>query len=730
VILFFIFYFLFFIFYFLAHKEKKREEKKRKEKKRKETQHNTTQIANPETVIFFLFPTIIMDVLRQVAGKNSAIRAVVHDDVTSYIVQDYAYKVSTDLLPIRARGLFEKQGRIVARGYDKFFNVGEVPGTQWTSLAQHTQGPYFATLKHNGCIIFVSYDDDDALSVRVSSKNSLTSAHAARGRQWVNAHLAKSGAAMGELANALKIRNATAVFEMCDDEFEEHVLPYKGDKAGLYMHGLVKNDVMFESYHVREVQEFAILFGFHVTPYAMYASLLEVKLACESYCGPPIEGWVIRAGNTYFKYKCDEPYLMWRQWREITKKFLIFGITHNVSATYAESVKYCSWVRRSIIKDPHLFSQYLNNKGILATRERYYRETESGILQPLMAERRLLIVPVGAPAVGKSTVGRVLSDLLRGHIVENDCLPAVKGVHNNNLFENTVAQTLMHNRVVIADRNNHLAGQRKKLVGTCDRLFPNLQIWFISWDIPDNRDKHNLLLYCNTLCDRIIQRSRNHPTLTPQVRDYRTIVHRFMHQRSPTTGDRAMESGAVDAFRANVRLADDATDTILEISRQLPLFLWTAEFAILRAQEHQYDLIPRSQKQRNAVVHLVVAPEQISDIIAMVPRAFSRAAKDYHITLYYGSDDTDLCRRWTDVQCRDWAIDVQSVCFDDTIMAVIVAPVLPFAVPCCNTLSHITIAMRPGVSPVMSNAMLLGKHNTIALPGKVIFAHGPHISYP
>jgi tRNA ligase len=50
-----------------------------------------------------------------------------------------------------------------------------------------------------------------------------------RGRQWVNAHLAKRGAAMGELANALKIRNATAVLELCDNDFEEYVMAYPGD---------------------------------------------------------------------------------------------------------------------------------------------------------------------------------------------------------------------------------------------------------------------------------------------------------------------------------------------------------------------------------------------------------------------------------------------------------------------------------------------------------------------
>jgi tRNA ligase len=65
--------------------------------------------------------------------------------------------------------------------------------------------------------------------LRVSSKHSKTSETATRGRQWANAHLAKRGATMGELANALKIRNATAVLELCDNDFEEYVMAYPGD---------------------------------------------------------------------------------------------------------------------------------------------------------------------------------------------------------------------------------------------------------------------------------------------------------------------------------------------------------------------------------------------------------------------------------------------------------------------------------------------------------------------
>lgn len=52
--------------------------------------------------------------------------------LTSWHMQDYAYKRDPCPFPTRARGLFTSQDRIVLRGYDKFFNVGEV---SWTKVS-------------------------------------------------------------------------------------------------------------------------------------------------------------------------------------------------------------------------------------------------------------------------------------------------------------------------------------------------------------------------------------------------------------------------------------------------------------------------------------------------------------------------------------------------------------------------------------------------------------------
>ena len=61
--------------------------------------------------------------------------------LTSWKMQDYMYKRDPCPYPTRARGLFTLgKERIVARAYDKFFNVGEV---SWTKVILHVYTGFY-----------------------------------------------------------------------------------------------------------------------------------------------------------------------------------------------------------------------------------------------------------------------------------------------------------------------------------------------------------------------------------------------------------------------------------------------------------------------------------------------------------------------------------------------------------------------------------------------------------
>jgi tRNA ligase len=169
--------------------------------------------------------------------------------VESWKMNEWKYYNIPSPFPTLARGLFsmEEKGegegpryRIIARGYDKFFNIGEVPWTnvrfclcttlnlcffltfllflKWSSLDAHTKPPYTLTLKSNGCIIFIA-----ALSpsqILTTSKHSLgplqnvSESHAQAGERWLHHHLGQAGKTTEELAKVLWEKNWTAVAEV------------------------------------------------------------------------------------------------------------------------------------------------------------------------------------------------------------------------------------------------------------------------------------------------------------------------------------------------------------------------------------------------------------------------------------------------------------------------------------------------------------------------------------
>lgn len=289
--------------------------------------------------------------------------------LTSWKTQEFAYRKTTKVgidpsneLPTLARGLFtmgigasgQDVHRIVVRGYDKFFNEGEMPWTRPQAIAAYSCPPYELSFKENGCIIFIAALSPHQLIV--TSKHSLGAneshyvSHAQKGEEWLDSHLASKGKSKKALAAELWQRNETAVAELCDDDFEEHVLPYPAERTGLHLHGLNANSAHFQTRSMAEVETFAIEWGFLPTRYILIDSLADVEKFCRSVAesgswqGIPLEGFVVRTrvphgarvangsapvappyqpGQVWFyKVKFDEPYLMYRDWRELTRRML------------------------------------------------------------------------------------------------------------------------------------------------------------------------------------------------------------------------------------------------------------------------------------------------------------------------------------------------------------------------------------------------------------------------
>ncbi|THH10619.1 hypothetical protein EW145_g1197 [Phellinidium pouzarii] len=547
----------------------------------------------------------------------------------SWKMNEFKYYDVPSPFPTLARGLFstwvsedgksdegDEKGmyRIVARGYDKFFNIGEVPWTTWDTLEKHTCAPYVMTLKSNGCIIFIA-----ALSptkLLVTSKHSLGPvvnapvSHAQAGENWLMKHIAKSGKSPEQLAQVLWDNNWTAVAELCDDSFEEHVLPYSPEKTGLHLHGINLSMGTFKTLLSEDVAAFAREWGLIETPFHVVHSIKEVREFSDeiakngNWHGDPIEGFVVRThvapessfkdagappyppgSSFFFKVKYDEPYMMYRDWREITKNLLSAkGDIREAKVSRAklrrpESELYFLWVRDEIARDRNQFKEYTNGKGIIAVRERFLKWMEARNKADDLANvmgamsinseqtqkfGKTIIVPISIPGCGKTSIAVALKHLFGFGHVQSDDINKKKAAP---IFIRRVLEELNKHDVVIADKNNHLSSHRENLRRAVQHSSPPVRLVALHWPL----EKPPAVIH--RICsDRIMARGENHQSLLAdaEARSHESVIWMFLSQTEELANkevDEVVEMDFEEDLEQSLDRAIDACVRVLNLPK-------------------------------------------------------------------------------------------------------------------------------------------------------------------
>ncbi|KAK0620006.1 fungal tRNA ligase phosphodiesterase domain-containing protein [Immersiella caudata] len=490
--------------------------------------------------------------------------------VDSWRFQDWDYKKRN--LPTYARGLFTTRNshglpEIAIRGYDKFFNTGEVHETEWNNILTRTQGPYELTLKENGCIIFISGLEDDTLLVcskhSTGDRADVTVSHASAGEQRVAAQLARIGKTTQDLARELRKRNATAVAELCDDSFEEHILAYGPDSAGLYLHGININIPEFMTYPSPLVQKFAEDWGFVKTGLIVIDDITEVKAFLEeaaesgAHGGRDVEGFVIRCKMThdpnakpyqdwFFKYKFEEPYLMYRQWRECTKQ-LISGKQPRFKKHQKITEEYLQYARKRLANDRNLAKLYNQNHGIINLRNDFLefknmKGSDAANFEALYGNPDgdvtgdIILVPIATIGCGKTTVGLALTHLFGWGHIQND---NITGAKRPPRFTKAVLDTLDETAAVFADRNNAQKHERKQLITDVKIAHAKAKmvaLHFVHNDIETIR---------KVTQERVFDRGDNHQTIqaASDMNKVRGIMEGFINRFEPYDAEKEPDSG-------------------------------------------------------------------------------------------------------------------------------------------------------------------------------------------
>jgi tRNA ligase len=314
--------------------------------------------------------------------------------------------------------------------------------------------------------------------------------------------------------------------------------------------------------------------------------------------GEALEGFVVRttvrssssdapppyaAGSSFFfKVKFDEPYMMYRDWREITKALLSRGESAKLAKSKMarpETQVYVKWVKKDIKNHPELFDEYQKGHGIIATRERFLRWLETGegesdkkkvgsaeevAAVPNKKFGKTIIMPIAVPGLGKTTIAVALAELFQfGHTQSDDVRAKKKGP----AFIQSVKKLLRDHDVVIADKNNHLHMHRRDLRDAVKGMQPPVRLLAFNWslDLP-HAEIHRIC------ADRILARGANHQTLhgDEHSKAHESVVWQFLHTTEPLADDEAdtvIEMDVRDDLEHALSRAVDAIVRVLELPR-------------------------------------------------------------------------------------------------------------------------------------------------------------------
>lgn len=218
----------------------------------------------------------------------------------------------------KARGLFinTTSNEIVARSYDKFFNVNEFEHTTWASLEKTLIFPVNIYEKANGFLGITGWDNTMGCRI-ITSKSSLTGDFSG----WFNKILLdKLGNKSDAFFKLLADENLSAVFEVIDPINDPHIVQYSDENVTLL--DLVYREEKFTKVDYSLMCAIARKFDLDVKNYLKTISDFESlrNFVDDCYKVEKTEGILIEDSSGYmFKVKY-EWYSYWKQMRNLKEQ--------------------------------------------------------------------------------------------------------------------------------------------------------------------------------------------------------------------------------------------------------------------------------------------------------------------------------------------------------------------------------------------------------------------------
>lgn len=239
-------------------------------------------------------------------------------------------KAAWDSIVNKARGLYidTVDYKIVARSYDKFFNINERPETQLNNLRYKLQFPVTAYVKENGFLGIVGWnpETEDLLITSKSSPTSEFSGYLAKAL-----HSIYGEETMQKMKDYIKEHEVSFVFECCDMVNDPHIIEYPESKVVLL--DVIKNQIEYDKLPYNELVTLAKDIGLVVKEKAyeiaswedFFVWYHEVISEDYKYNNEHIEGFVIEDSVGYMTKLKLHYYKFWKRLRGVAQSVLKYG---------------------------------------------------------------------------------------------------------------------------------------------------------------------------------------------------------------------------------------------------------------------------------------------------------------------------------------------------------------------------------------------------------------------
>ena len=291
-----------------------------------------------------------------------------------------------DGITTKARGLYidTKHNEIVARGYDKFFNLGEMDCTQPEALGRNLVFPVTVYVKENGYLGLVSTDHDGDLIF--ASKSTLGGDHAL----WLKENLYEiyGEDTLEKLRKLSKELNATFVFEVIDTKRDPHIIKYYKNECILL--DIIYNDINFHKMEYDDMLNICKELGIKGKKYATKLwDIMSLDKCVKRFTDPKyryvtddinddcVEGFVFEDANGFmFKLKVNY-YNEWKMLRTVAGKVFRSGNINFTGALQSvESNYFYGWCRRKFDELERNERREYMNKDVISLRDEFRADME------------------------------------------------------------------------------------------------------------------------------------------------------------------------------------------------------------------------------------------------------------------------------------------------------------------------------------------------------------------